>query len=143
MKTLYTAHVTTIAGREGQSQSDDGYINLKLSRPGSNVPNTTNPEQLFAAAYSACFGGAIEAVARKQNINVGEVKVQADVALNQDDNNGYFITAALNVSLSGVDNTTAQQVVAAAHQVCPYSKATRGNIEVTLKVDNQPLAQAA
>ena len=142
MKTLYTAHATTIAGRDGQSTTDDGRLSVKLSRPGSSLPGT-NPEQLFAAAYSACFGGAVEAVAKKQNIATTEIKVQADVTLNQDDSNGYFIGATLNVSLAGVDNATAQKIVADAHQMCPYSKATRGNIEVILKVNNEPVAQAA
>lgn len=141
MKTLYTARATTTAGREGQSQTDDGQLIVKLSRPGSNQPGT-NPEQLFAAGYSACFGGAVEAVAKRENISIGQVTVQAEVTLNQDDN-GFFIGASLNVNIANVDNATAQQIVAGAHEMCPYSKATRGNIEVTLKVDNQPLAQAA
>lgn len=142
MKTLYTAHATTIAGREGHSQTDDNQLNVTLSKPGSGKPGT-NPEQLFAAGYSACFGSAIDAVAKSQKVVVSEIKVQADVNLNQDDKGGYFISATLNVSLTGVDNATAQKLVETAHQVCPYSKATRGNIDVALKVDNQPLAKAA
>lgn len=142
MKNLYTAHATTIAGREGQSQTDDGRLSVKLSAPGSSNPGT-NPEQLFAAGYSACFGSAIGAVAKKQGIAPAEIKVEADVELNQDDNNGYFIAATLNVTLDGVDDATAKQLVEAAHQVCPYSKATRGNIEVTLKVKGQQLQSKA
>ncbi len=141
MKTLYTAHATTVAGREGQSQTDDGKLAVKLSPPGSNGPGT-NPEQLFAAGYSACFGSAVAAVAKKQNVAAGEIKVQADISLNQDDN-GFFLGATLNVTIGGVDDTTAQQIVAGAHQMCPYSKATRGNIEVILKANGQQIAQAA
>ena len=142
MKTLYTAHATTIAGREGRSETDDKQLSLNLSRPGSGKLGT-NPEQLFACGYSACFGSAIEAVAKIQKVAVSEIKVQADVTLNQDDNNGYFIGATLNVSLAGVDDATAKKIVEAAHQMCPYSKATRGNIEVKLQVNNQSLASAA
>lgn len=142
MKTLYTAHATTIAGREGRSETDDKQLSLTLSKPGSGKPGT-NPEQLFAAGYSACFGSAIEAVAKKQQVNITEIKVQADVDLNQDDENGYFISATLNVTLEGVDAATARQLVEKAHGVCPYSKATRGNIDVTLKVNNQDVKRAA
>ena len=142
MKTLYTAHATTIAGREGQSQTDDKTLDLKLSMPGSGKPGT-NPEQLFACGYSACFGSAIGAVAKKENQTVSEIKVQADVNLNQDDSNSYFLSVTLNVSLAGVDDVTAQHLVEKAHHVCPYSKATRGNIEVTLKVNGQQVEKAA
>ena len=142
MKTLYTAQATTIAGREGYTETDDKQLSLNLSKPGSGKPGT-NPEQLFACGYSACFGSAIEAVAKSQKIAVNEIKVQAAVTLNQDDNNGYFISVELNVSWGGVDKATATKLVEEAHHVCPYSKATRSNIGVVLKVDNQPLAQAA
>lgn len=142
MKTLYTAHATTVAGREGHTETDDKQISLNLAKPGGNKPGS-NPEQLFACGYSACFGSAIEAVAKKQQVAVSEIKVHADISLNQDDASGYSISAVLNASLTGVDSATAQKLVEAAHQICPYSKATRGNINVTLKVDGQPLAKAA
>lgn len=141
MTVLYTAHATTIAGREGHSRTDDGKLDLKLSKPGSSGEGT-NPEQLFAAGYSACFGSALDAVAKKQKAPVSEVKVQADVSLNQDDG-GYSISVVLNATLAGVDDATARQLVEAAHQICPYSKATRGNIPVELKVSGQPLKAAA
>lgn len=141
MKTLFTAHATTIAGREGHTQTDDGAISLDLSMPGSGKPGA-NPEQLFAMGYSACFGSAIDAVAKKQQVKINEIKVQADVSLNTDES-GYFIGAVLNVSLAGVDAAQAKKLVEAAHQICPYSKATRGNIDVQLKVNNEPLKQAA
>lgn len=142
MKTLYTAHATTVAGREGHSETDDKKIVVDLAPPGSGKPGT-NPEQLFACGYSACFGSAINAVAKKMQVAVQEIKVQADVSLNNDDAGGYFIAATLNATLKGVDQATAQKIVETAHTVCPYSKATRGNIDVTLKVDGQPLAKAA
>ena len=104
---------------------------------------TTRSEQLFAAGYSGCFGSAVAAVAKKQNIAIQEIKITADVSLNQDDNNGYFLAVTLNANLAGIDTAQALQLVEAAHQVCPYSKATRGNIDVTLKVNDKPLAQAA
>lgn len=142
MKTLYTAHATTVAGREGHSETDDKQLSVTLSKPGSGKAGT-NPEQLFAAGYSACFGSAIDAVAKKQQVKVGEIMVQADVDLNQAESSGYSIRVTLNVTLAGVERMTAQRLVEAAHRVCPYSKATRNNIEVTLKVNNEPLAQAA
>lgn len=142
MKNLYTTRATTIAGREGYTETDDKQLSLNLSKPGSGKVGT-NPEQLFACGYSACFGSAIDAIAKKQNVKVDEIKVEAEVKLNQDDEGGFFIGATLNVTLAGVDKATAGKLVQAAHQICPYSKATRGNIEVRLQVDSTTLAQAA
>ena len=141
-KNLYTAHATTTAGREGKSATDDGQVALQMSKPGSGKPGS-NPEQLFAMGYSACFGGAIEAVAKKQGINPGTISVTADVELNQDDEGGYFLAVTLNANLSEADAATAQKLVEAAHHVCPYSKATRGNINVTLNANGSSVAQAA
>lgn len=129
-KILYTARATTVAGREGHGRTDDGTLDLDLSPPGSGKPGT-NPEQLFAIGYSACFGGAIAAVARKQNIQPGEVSIESQVVLNQD-SSGYFLAVTLDVKLPALEEDAAIALVNAAHQVCPYSKATRGNIEVTL-----------
>ncbi|MFZ4124603.1 MAG: organic hydroperoxide resistance protein [Rickettsiales bacterium] len=140
MKTLYTAHATTTGGRDGQSKSDDGLINLKLARLGSGAGS--NPEQLFAAGYSACFGSAVQYVAQLQKIETGEVSVTADVSLNQGDD-GFSISVVLNVNLPKLDATAAQALVEKAHTVCPYSKATRGNIEVSLNANGQVVAQAA
>lgn len=143
MKTLYTAHATAIAGRDGVAETNDGNLSVKLAPPGSNKPNATNPEQLFACGYGACFGGAVMHVAKTQNVAIGEVKVQADVNLNQNDS-GFFISVVLNVMIAGVDNATAEKLVHEAHNnVCPYSKATRGNVDVQLKVNNEPLRSAA
>jgi osmotically inducible protein OsmC len=142
MKSLYTGHATSVAGRGGHVETDDKKLSYDLT-PFSNPGKGTNPEQLFACAYSACFGGAVEAVAKSKQIKPGEVKVQADVSLNQDDKNGFFISVVLNVSIAGVEASVARELVEAAHQVCPYSKATRGNVEVVLKVGGEKLAAAA
>jgi Ohr subfamily peroxiredoxin len=142
MKTLYTAHAKTIGGRHGHSETDDKHLNLELAPPGlttSKPGNTTNPEQLFACGYSACFGSAVEFVAKQQNIAVNEAQISADVGLNQDDS-GFFITVTLNVAIPGVDQATTEQLTKAAHQVCPYSKATRGNITVTLQANGKTLS---
>ncbi len=142
MKTLYTAHADAVGGREGHVATDDKQVDFNLAGPGGNKKGT-NPEQLFACGYAACFGSAVQHVAKLQKINLsGEVDVHADVTLNQDDN-GFFIGVELNVSLPGLDAATAQKLVQEAHKVCPYSKATKGNIEVKLKVNNQSLKQAA
>ena len=144
MKTLYTAHATSIGGRSGHVETDDKNLSLDLASPGAPNAKTgsTNPEQLFACGYSACFGSALDHVAKSEKISVKEIKVSADITLNQDDN-GYSIGATLNVTLDGVDGPTAQRLVEAAHKVCPYSKATRGNVNVVLKVNNKDLIQAA
>lgn len=139
-KTLYTAHVTTKAGRDGHSKSDDGVIDLKQVRPGTS--GGTNPEQLFAAGYSACFGSAIDHVAKSQKIDAGEISVTADVSLNQGDD-GFSISVVLNANLPNLDAAAAQAIVEKAHTVCPYSKATRGNIDVKLNANGKALAKAA
>lgn len=130
-KVLYTAKAHTTGGREGQSQTDDGRLSVILTPPGASG-NGTNPEQLFAAGYSACFIGAIKAVAGKMKLSVpADVSVDAEVDLGMIPN-GYGIAARLTVCLPGMDRESAQALVNAAHQVCPYSNATRGNIDVTL-----------
>lgn len=139
MTILYTAHATTVAGREGYTETDDKKISVKLSRPGSGESGT-NPEQLFACGYSACFGSAIAAIAKKQGNKISEIKVQADVNLNKDEEERYFLTATLNVSLSGIDDAVAHDLVQKAHHVCPYSKATRGNIEVKLTANGESVS---
>lgn len=140
MKTLYTASVTSHGGRDGKSVSDDNRLSLALSRPGS--ASGTNPEQLFAAGYGACFASALTAIAKKQNVEVAELAVTAEVTLNEGDQ-GYFLGATLEVSLPRLEQKKAEELAQAAHQMCPYSKATRGNIDVQLKVNQRPLAQAA
>jgi Ohr subfamily peroxiredoxin len=130
-KVLYTARAHTTGGRDGASKTDDGRLNVTLSSPGTSGTGT-NPEQLFAAGYSACFIGAIKAVAGKMKIAVpADVAIDAEVDLGPIPN-AYGIAARLKVSLPGMDREAAQNLVNAAHQVCPYSNATRGNIDVTI-----------
>ena len=144
MKTLYTAHATTTGGRNGHAETSDGALKLDLASPGAAnaKAGTTNPEQLFACGYAACFGGALDFIAKKQGVDVSNSTVNADVNLNQDDN-GFFISAILHVKLPGMEKEKAEALVRATHDFCPYSKATRGNIEVTLKVNEQEIALAA
>ena len=130
-KVLYTAKAHTTGGRDGASKSDDGRLEVTLSPPGT-AGNGTNPEQLFAAGYSACFIGAIKAVAGKMKLTVpADVSIAAEIDLGPIPN-AYGIAARLTVSLPGMDREAAQNLVNAAHQVCPYSNATRGNIDVTI-----------
>ncbi len=132
-KVLYTAKAHTTGGRDGASRSDDGRLDVKLSPPGT-AGTGTNPEQLFAAGYSACFIGAMKAVAAKQKITLPQdLAIDAEVDLGPV-GQAYGIAVRLNVSLPGMDRAAAQQLVDTAHQVCPYSNATRNNIEVTLTV---------
>jgi Ohr subfamily peroxiredoxin len=136
-KVLYTAHATSTGGREGKSSSSDGALNVTLSTPkelgGAGGPGT-NPEQLFAAGYSACFIGAMKAVAGKLKISLpADLSITADVGIGPIPA-GFGIQATLNIILPGMERPAAEQLVAAAHQVCPYSNATRGNIDVTLNI---------
>jgi len=132
-KVLYTGKTHTTGGRDGASRSDDGRLDVKLSSPGSLRPGT-NPEQLFAAGWSACFIGAIGLAAGQMTVALpADLAVDTEVDLRNRDG-GYFLQARLNVSLPGVDADVARQLVDAAHQTCPYSKATRGNIDVTINL---------
>ncbi|HEX8667011.1 MAG TPA: organic hydroperoxide resistance protein [Allosphingosinicella sp.] len=132
-KLIYTARTHTTGGRDGTSRTDDGRLEVRLSTPGTSGAGT-NPEQLFAAGWSACFLAAIQAVGKELKIAIpGDTSVDAEVDLGTNDG-GYQLGARLNVSLPGLDGDTARRVVEAAHQTCPYSKATRGNIEVALNV---------
>ena len=128
---LYTAQTHTTGGRDGQAQSSDGRLNVTLSSPGT-TGNGTNPEQLFAAGYSACFIGALKAVAGMKKITLpADTSIDASVDLGKIPN-GYGIAVRLDISLPGLEAAAAQDLIDAAHQVCPYSNATRGNIDVTL-----------
>ena len=130
-KVLYTAHAHTTGGRDGASRTDDGRLDVKLSSPGTSGTGT-NPEQLFAAGYSACFIGALKAVGGMQKIAIPQdVAVDAEVDLGPI-TGGYGIAVRLQVHLPGMERAAAQALVDAAHKVCPYSNATRGNIDVTL-----------
>ncbi len=132
-KVLYTAKTHTTGGRDGASRSSDGRLDIKLSSPGA-AGSGTNPEQLFAAGWSACFIGAMGVAAAKMKVALpADRAVDADVDLGMTDG-GYLLRARLNVSLPGLDREIAQSLVDAAHQTCPYSKATRGNIDVVINL---------
>jgi len=132
-KIVYTAHATSEGGRTGHARSDDGQIDVELTAPKeTGGPGTgTNPEQLFAVGYSACFRGALGLVAKKQGVDASGAQVEAAVGFGPE-GESFAITVDLTATIPGVDADTAQQLVEAAHQVCPYSKATRGNVPVTV-----------
>lgn len=136
-KVLYTARATSTGGRTGSSESSDGALKVNLSTPrelgGAGGPGT-NPEQLFAAGYSACFLGALKAVSAAQKIKLpDDVSITADVGIGPI-SGAYGIQVAMAVNVPGFEKAQAEALVAAAHKVCPYSNATRGNIDVTLTV---------
>ncbi len=139
-KALYTAKATSTGGRAGTTKSDDGRLDAQLSTPkglgGDDGPGT-NPEQLFAAGYSACFIGAIKAVAGSQKIKVpNDISITAEVAIGPmtGKQGAFSVDAKLAVTIPGMEREAAEQLVKAAHEVCPYSNATRGNINVDLRV---------
>lgn len=132
-KVLYTGRTHTTGGRDGAARSSDGRLDVNLTSPGAPGAGT-NPEQLFAAGWSACFIGAIGLAARERKVAVpAETAVDAEVDLRHGER-GYVLQARLNVALPGLDRDTARALVDAAHQTCPYSKATRGNIEVEINL---------
>jgi Ohr subfamily peroxiredoxin len=132
-KVLYTAKTHTTGGRDGSSRTTDARLDVKLSTPGTSGTGT-NPEQLFAAGWSACFMSAIGLVASQKKIPLpADRSIDAEVDLGTNEE-GFVLRARLNVSLPGMSRTDAQSLVDAAHQTCPYSKATRGNIDVTLNL---------
>ncbi len=135
-KKVYTAHATATGGRDGVAKSDDGKIDVKLQTPKEmgGTGEGTNPEQLFAAGWSACFEGAMGLAARKLKVTLpADVAVDAEVDLNLGAD-GYFLAARLNISVPGVDREVAQAVIEEAHRTCPYSKAIRGNVDVQLNL---------
>ncbi len=132
-KVLYTGRTHTVGGRDGSARSDDGQLEVKLSPPGSAHAGT-NPEQLFAAGWSACFIGAMGLAAAKRKVGLpADLAVDAEVDLGTTDG-AYFLQARLTVSMPGTEPELARALVEEAHQTCPYSKATRGNINVELKL---------
>lgn len=139
-KALYTAHATSTGGRTGTTESSDGAIKLNLVTPkelGGAGGAGTNPEQLFASGYSACFIGALKAVAARQKITLtSEVSIKASVSIGpMTGKAGAFgIAVSMDISLPGMERSAAEALVATAHEVCPYSNATRGNIDVTLNI---------
>lgn len=130
-KTLYTAHVHVTGGREGAAHSSDGRLDLKLSTPGGPGQGT-NPEQLFAAGWSACFEGAMTIAAKAKGITLpSDLAIDAEVALRHGEG-GYSLAARLNVSVPGVDPDVARELIETAHRTCPYSKAIKGNIDAVV-----------
>ncbi|MBY9081063.1 organic hydroperoxide resistance protein [Paenibacillus sp. HN-1] len=138
MKALYTASATVRGGREGSFESSDGALKHDLSMPkelGGPGGSGTNPEQLFAAGYGACYESALANVARKEGVKLQDVEVVSNVSIGKDESDGGFkLAVTLDVKMSGVDHAKAEELAKKAHDFCPYSKATRGNIEVKLNV---------
>ena len=132
---LYTAKTTTSGGRTGSGKSSDGQLEVNFSSPGSGKPGT-NPEQLFALGYSACFIGAIQVAAGKQKVKLPEdTSVEAEVDLGKVNGGVDFqLAVRLNVSIPGLDDAAKKQLVDAAHEICPYSRMTRGHVDVEVKV---------
>ncbi|WP_159943452.1 MULTISPECIES: organic hydroperoxide resistance protein [unclassified Nocardiopsis] len=132
---MYTANATvTGEGRKGTGRTDDGRLEVDLSVPkgmGGDDGVGTNPEQLFAVGYAACFHGALKAVARKSKTDVGDSSIDSQVSIGKSEE-GLDLAVTLTVTIPGVDQAKAEELVEGAHQMCPYSRATRGNIEVTL-----------
>jgi Ohr subfamily peroxiredoxin len=135
---LYTASASANGGRNGHTRNSDGLIDLDLSIPkamgGPGRPNTTTPEDLFAAGYAACFGSATEFVARTKKIPVKTIEVHSEVGIGTRPSGGFGLTVKLTVSIPELPRDQAEALVAEAHQVCPYSHATRGNIDVQIAV---------
>ena len=138
MTTLYTAHAHVTGGRDGAAKTDDGKLDVKLAPPkelGGNGAGT-NPEQLFATGYAACFIGAMRLVAGNEKIAVPQgLAIDADVSLGKDAQDNFRLGVVFNIALPGMDKAAAEALVAKAHEVCPYSRATRGNIDVTFHVN--------
>lgn len=136
-KIVYTAHATATGGRDGRATSSDGVLDVKLGLPkemGGAGGEVSNPEQLFAAGYSACFLGALKHVASLEKVRIpADAKIEGSVGIGQIPG-GFGIEVALDITLPGVERSVAEELVEKAHQVCPYSNATRGNIDVTLTV---------
>ncbi|QBO56893.1 organic hydroperoxide resistance protein [Chryseobacterium salivictor] len=139
MKTLYTTSVTAKGGRDGHIKSENGILELDVRTPkslGGASDGFANPEMLFAAGYAACFDSALNLVIKKSKIETGETSVKAKVSIGQTENGGFGLAVELDVNIPGVSLEEAQSLTEKAHQVCPYSNATRNNIEVKLAVTN-------
>lgn len=134
IKPLYTARATATGGRAGHAVSDDGVLDVDLKPPTEmgGPGGATNPEQLFAAGYAACFQSALAVVGRRQDVDTSASTVEAVVTIGTIPGGGYGLAVALRISIPGTDAETTRALAEAAHQVCPYSNATRGNIDVTV-----------
>jgi Ohr subfamily peroxiredoxin len=141
-KVLYTAQAHVTGGRDGHGRSSDGELEVDLRRPKElgGTGGGTNPEELFAVGYAACFESALAVVARRRKIEAGDVSIDSAVSLLPTGDGGFHLAVTLDVSTPSVrDRDTAAELVHAAHQVCPYSNATRGNIDVELLLDGAPI----
>ncbi len=140
-KTLYTAQATVTGGRtDGHGHTTDGALDVQLRVPAElgGPGDGTNPEQLFAVGYAACFEGALATIARRERVELGEVSIDSRVSLITTESRGFTVAVGLDVTLPAIDDPEqARQIVAAAHRVCPYSNATRGNIEVSVQANGQ------
>ena len=145
-KSLYTARAHVTGGRDqGPGVTSDSALDVQLRTPTEmgGDGGGTNPEQLFAVGYAACFEGALGVVGRREKVDLGAVSIDSEVSLITTENRGFNVAVGLDVSLPGIsDAEQAVSLVAAAHEVCPYSNATRGNVEVTLKANGQPVPTA-
>ena len=136
IEALYTAHATATGGRNGKVNSSDGVLELEVRTPkemGGSGGAYSNPEQLFAAGYAACFDSALSHVIRAEKVKTGTTTVTAHVGIGKNDTGGFGLVITLEANIPDVEQSVADDLVAKAHQVCPYSNATRGNVEVTLK----------
>jgi Ohr subfamily peroxiredoxin len=133
---IFTAQALAKGGRDGHLSTNNNVLDIDLSTPkemgGPGKPGTTNPEQLFAAAYAACFEGALGVAARQAQVKLEGVTVEALIGFGKAEDGGYGISADLHVNIPGIEQSQAEELVQAAHGICPYSRATRGNIEVNL-----------
>jgi osmotically inducible protein OsmC len=132
-KVAYTTSAEAHGGRAGHVKSDDGVIDLDTAQPGTSPEPKVNPETLFAAGYAACFQGALLNRAKTQDIDTSDSTVTVQVSFGPSEDGGFGIAVAIEAEIPGVDEAKAQELVELAHQFCPYSKATRGNIDVTVK----------
>lgn len=135
-KKVYTANVNIQGGREGKAVSDDNNLNVDLGYPKElgGDGTGTNPEQLFAAGFAACFEGAMGTVLRKKKIKADGIMIDSHVTLGKDADDGFVLALAMDVTVKGVETSVAEEIVAEAHKVCPYARATEGNIEVITNV---------
>jgi len=137
MKNLYKTKVTTHGGRNGRTRSEDGILDMELKMPkgmGGEGGDYSNPEQLFGAGYSACYGSALEVIAKKHKVDLGDYSVTAVVKLGQTDSGNLQLSVTLDSYIPGVDVETGEKLVNEAHEICPYSRATRDNIDVSLNL---------
>src|SRR5580693_4079147 len=145
-KSLYTAQAHVTGGREqGHGVTSDGALDVQLRTPVEmgGEGGGTNPEQLFAVGYAACFEGALGVVGRREKVDLGAVAIESEVSLITTENRGFTVAVGLDVSLPGIsDSEIAKSIVAAAHEVCPYSNATRGNVKVNLKANGHVVPTA-